>query len=212
MGSQAAPSTPSVDISGKSSLPPRPRSARAAARTSCPAGLAAQLLHALLARRQPDAAALDPAAGLAELPVELDRVHHHLRQVHRAAQLADEPGEWKVEPEVSWLRSTSTTSSQPSSARWYAIDAADSADDHAARGAGELPARPAAGRLDPVLEARVVARPLEAVEVLVAYSLKSKSSSDTPVWTTPHIASRKSDMKRNSFSVALRRSSGGSPK
>ena len=34
-----------------------------------------------------------------------------------------------------------------------------------------------------------------------AYSRKSKSSSETPAWTTPHMASRKSDMKRNSFSV-----------
>ena len=28
------------------------------------------------------------------------------------------PAEWNVEPDVSWLRSTSTTSFQPSSARW----------------------------------------------------------------------------------------------
>jgi hypothetical protein len=28
------------------------------------------------------------------------------------------PAEWNVEPLVSWLRSTSTTSRQPSSARW----------------------------------------------------------------------------------------------
>ena len=30
--------------------------------------------------------------SVAEPPVELDRVHHHLRQRDRAAQLADQPG------------------------------------------------------------------------------------------------------------------------
>jgi hypothetical protein len=54
-----------------------------------PAGLPAELLHPLLARGQPDAAALDPAR---DRPVELDRVHHHLRQRDRAAQLPYEPG------------------------------------------------------------------------------------------------------------------------
>ena len=57
-----------------------------------PARLAAQLLHALLARGQPDAPALDPAAVLAELAVELDGVHHHARQRHGAAQLSDQAG------------------------------------------------------------------------------------------------------------------------
>ena len=54
-----------------------------------PAGLAAQLLHALRRRGEPDAAALDPAGvelGLRREPaVDLDRVHHHLRQRRRAA-------------------------------------------------------------------------------------------------------------------------------
>ena len=60
-----------------------------------PAGLAARLLPALGRARQPDAAALRPARvelAAAELPVELDRVHHHPRQRDRRAQLADEPG------------------------------------------------------------------------------------------------------------------------
>ena len=61
-----------------------------------PPGLAPQLLHPLLARGEADAAALDPAGielGLvAEPPVELDRVHHHLRQRDRAAKLAHEAG------------------------------------------------------------------------------------------------------------------------
>ena len=54
-----------------------------------PARLAARLLPALGRGRQPQPAALDPAA--VERPVELDRVHHHPRQRHRAAQLPDEP-------------------------------------------------------------------------------------------------------------------------
>ena len=61
-----------------------------------PAGLARELLHALLRRREPQRADLAPA-GLepdlvAERAVEVDRAHHHLRQAERAAQLADEPG------------------------------------------------------------------------------------------------------------------------
>ena len=78
---------------GTAPAPRRPRSAPCGRPNVLrPAGLAAQLLHPLLARREPDAAALDPAgvelrlAG--EPPVELDRVHHHLRQRHRPAQLA----------------------------------------------------------------------------------------------------------------------------
>ena len=60
-----------------------------------PAGLSAQLLQALRARRQPQRAHLVPRrvrAGLrGEAPVQLGAVHHHLRQRHGAAQLADEP-------------------------------------------------------------------------------------------------------------------------
>ena len=57
-----------------------------------PADLAVQLLLALGRAGQAQAAALDPPARLAQAPVELDRVHHHPRQRHAAAQLADEPG------------------------------------------------------------------------------------------------------------------------
>ena len=55
-----------------------------------PARLAPGLLPTRFRRREPQPAALDPAA--VERPVELDRVHHHPRQRHRAAQLPDEPG------------------------------------------------------------------------------------------------------------------------
>src|SRR5205823_5466884 len=59
-----------------------------------PAGLAGELLHPLLRRREPERPDLAPA-GLeadlvAELAVELDRAHHHLRQAERAPKLADE--------------------------------------------------------------------------------------------------------------------------
>ena len=60
-----------------------------------PPGLPAQLLHPLLARGEPDPAALDPARVElrlgGEAAIDLDRVHHHLRQRDRAAKLADEP-------------------------------------------------------------------------------------------------------------------------
>ena len=55
-----------------------------------PGDLAQHLLLALLGARQPDAAALHPAA--VQLAVELHRVHHHPRQRDAAAQLADQPG------------------------------------------------------------------------------------------------------------------------
>src|SRR6185312_6136343 len=61
-----------------------------------PAGLALDLLVALLRRRKPQPAELVPAGVLARLAgqvgVEPDRVLHHLRQADRRAQLADEPG------------------------------------------------------------------------------------------------------------------------
>ena len=61
-----------------------------------PPGLAAELLHPLLAGGELDAPALRPSGVelglLSDPPVELDRVHHHLRQRHRAAGLAHEPG------------------------------------------------------------------------------------------------------------------------
>ncbi len=61
-----------------------------------PARLPAQLLHALRARREAEAADLVPAgilAGLApQIGVQADRVHHHPGQADRRAQLADEAG------------------------------------------------------------------------------------------------------------------------
>ena len=67
-----------------------------------PAGLAAQLLQSLLAGGKADAAALDPARvelGLVlEPPVEVDRVHHHLGQRDRAAQLPDQAGRVEGRP------------------------------------------------------------------------------------------------------------------
>ena len=61
-----------------------------------PAGLALQLLHAGLRRRQPQAAQLVPARVLAglvlEVGVEAHRVLHHLGQADRRAELADQAG------------------------------------------------------------------------------------------------------------------------
>ena len=109
-----------------------------------PARLAAQLLHALLARGQPDAAALDPAAVLAQLAVELDRVHHHLRQRDRAAQLADQPGRVEGGPRRQ-LVALDQHHVVPAESGEVAGDRRPpdaSAHDHAACGGRELPANP----------------------------------------------------------------------
>ena len=90
MGSQDAPITLSVTISGNSPAPPRRDQLERQAERLRPPRLAPGLLPALGRARQADAAALHPAR--IEPPVELDRVHHHLRQRDRRAQLADEPG------------------------------------------------------------------------------------------------------------------------
>ena len=109
-----------------------------------PAGLAAQLLHPLLRGGQPQAAALDPAGVelrlLADPPVEVDRVHHHLRQRDRAAQLAHESR--RVEARAGReLVAVDEDDVAPAELREVVGDrgpADAAADDHAARGAGQL--------------------------------------------------------------------------
>ena len=148
-----------------------------------PARLAAQLLHALLARGEPDAAALDPAARLAELPVQLDRVHHHLREIHRAPQLAHEARgvERRARRELVALHaaprrpSPARRGGRRSTCRRHLRRRSRSARRRGARAARPLPA----GRLDPVLEARVAPRLLEAVEVLASRSPRSRSRART---------------------------------
>ena len=59
-----------------------------------PSRLARDLLHPLLRRREPEGAhlaptGLEPDLGL-ERPVEVDALHHHLRQRERRAELADQ--------------------------------------------------------------------------------------------------------------------------
>ena len=114
-----------------------------------PAGLAARLLPALLRGRQPQPAALDPAA--VERPVELDRVHHHPRQ--RAPSRAagpTSPAEWNVEP-LRELLAVDEHDVAPSPAREVVGDRAAAhapADDHTAGTARQLTghARPRARR------------------------------------------------------------------
>ena len=64
-----------------------------------PAGLAGDLLHALLGGREAERANLLPARLepdlVLERPVQLDRAHHHLRQRERAPELTDEAGRVK---------------------------------------------------------------------------------------------------------------------
>ena len=96
MGSHEAPITPSVDHQRE---PSRASSAEISSSGS-PNVFAQPAWRRVSSQRsrragQPDAAALGPAGvelAAAELPVELDRVHHHPRQRHRGAQLADEAG------------------------------------------------------------------------------------------------------------------------
>ena len=108
-----------------------------------PARLPAQLLHALLARREPDPAALDPAARVAELPVELDRVHHHLGEVHRAAQLAHEAGgvEGGARRELVAVHEHHVVPAELGQVVGDRRAAHAAPDDHAARCAGKLPPR-----------------------------------------------------------------------
>ena len=127
------------------------------------------------------------------------------------------PAEWKVDPDVSWFRSRTTTSSQPSSARWYAIDVPpdSAADDHAPRGAGELPERGhyAAGRLDPALEARVLPRLLQAVEVLLRVLAEVEVElGHAPLHDAPHRLAEVGHEAEQLQRRAVSRSSGGSPK
>ena len=60
-----------------------------------PAGLARDLLHPLGRRREPERPDLVPARLEADLrlerAVQVDALHHHLRERERAAELADEP-------------------------------------------------------------------------------------------------------------------------
>ena len=108
-----------------------------------PAGLAPRLLPALGRAGQPDAAALDPARvelAAAELPVQLDRVHHHLRQRHRRAQLAHETGrvERRAARELRAVEQDDVAPAQLGEVVGDRGPAHPAADDHAARGGGQL--------------------------------------------------------------------------
>ena len=97
VGSQTAPRTPSVDISGNRACAScgADQLERESERLG-PAGLPAELLEPLGARREPQRADLVPrriGPGLGgQAPVEVGAVHHHLGQRDRAPQLADEAG------------------------------------------------------------------------------------------------------------------------
>ena len=107
---------------GTARAPPRRRSARAAARTSSPT--------------RPGAA--PPARARACTPGGCRRTAPSRSRACRTARPSPSscasastlerscptsPAEWKVEPLVSSLRSSSTTSRSPSCARWWAIEA-----------------------------------------------------------------------------------------
>ena len=123
MGSHAAPSTPSVDISGNRS--------RASSAEISSSGRPKVFAHPAWRRSSSMRSSLDAS----RMPPH--STHPHASPSFRYSsteyiiirvRFTDErswptsPAEWKVDPEVSWFRSRTTTSSQPSSARWYAID------------------------------------------------------------------------------------------
>ena len=108
-----------------------------------PAGLAPRLLPALRRAGQPDAAALGPARvelPAAELPVQLDRVHHHLRQRDRRAELADEARgvEGRAARELVAVEQHDVAPAQLREVVGDRRPADPSADDHAARAGGQV--------------------------------------------------------------------------
>ena len=110
-----------------------------------PAGLAPGLLQPLRGAGEPDAAALGPARvelSPAQLPVQLDRVHHHLRERHRRAQLADQAG--RVEGRAAGeLRAVEQHDVAPAELGEVVGDRGPrhaAADDHAARARGKVTA------------------------------------------------------------------------
>ena len=112
MGSQAAPSTPSVDISGNSSA------ARSALTSS--SGSPNVLAHAAWRRSSSMRSSLEasrrpphstqpqssPSFRYSSTECIIIRVSDT-----EPRSWPHRPAEWKVEPDVSWLRSTSSTSS-----------------------------------------------------------------------------------------------------
>ena len=110
-----------------------------------PAGLAPRLLPALRRAGEPDAAALGPAGvelAAAELPVELDRVHHHLRQRHARPELADQPRgvERRAARELVAVEQHDVAPAQLGQVVGDRRPADAAADDHAARGRGQVTA------------------------------------------------------------------------
>ena len=109
-----------------------------------PAGLAAKLLHPLLAGGEADPAALGPAGVELRLvlqpAVELHRVHHHLRQRDRAAQLANEPRrvERRAGGELVAVEQDHVVPAQLGEVVGDRGPADPAADDHAARTRGKL--------------------------------------------------------------------------
>ena len=198
---------------GSARAPPRPRAARAAARTSAPTPTwRCELLLALGRAGQPQRRRT-PTQPQSERAVELDRVHHHPRQRDRARAAGRRgPAEWNVEPLVSSSRSTqrrrrarragrggrrSTSPPTPPPMTTTRARAGSSRGAHRAaspRSAGRPPSPPGG--------AKCSVRVGGEVEVEVG---------DAPC-TTPHIASRTSDMSRISRSAATRRGVRGSPK
>ena len=142
-----------------------------------PARLPAQLLHPLLGRGEPDPAAFGPARVevglLPDPPVEVDRVHHHLGQRDRAAQLPDQPGrvEGRAGGELVAVDEDDVVPAQLGEVVGERGAADAAADDHAAGRVGELSARHLASS-SWASNSGAVDRRQQAVEVLVRVVLE----------------------------------------
>src|SRR5439155_3372407 len=127
--------------------------------------------------------------------VELDGLHHHLRQAERPAELPHETGrvERRAAREIGSLAEEDVLPAEPREPVQDRRPAHASSDDDGARARSHAGAslRSSAAR-NPSSKAVRSSR----AKWLSAYATKSKSSSEIPCWTSPHIASRKSDMKR----------------
>src|SRR5918996_254913 len=166
VGRSAAPSTPSVDISGNSSC----ASEAEISSSGSPNVLAQPAWRRSSSIRSSLDASLMPPHSTQPGIVRYSSTEYIIILVSETEPRSwpTSPAEWKVEPEVSWFRSTSTTSSHPSCARWWAIDVPPTPPPTITQRAASGSSRRAATRpLEPAAEALVLGRLRHSLEVLV---------------------------------------------
>src|SRR5215213_2014776 len=172
VGSQAAPTTPSVDISGNISFasPAEIRSSGRPKVLAQPAWRRSSSIRSSdeASRRLPHST--QPGSNSDSSPMRryssTECIIIFVSETEPRSWPTS-PAEWKVEPDVSWSRSTSTTSSQPSCARWYAMDVPPTPPPMTTqRAESGSSGRRTTGLLEPLVEARVRGGLEHAREVL----------------------------------------------